>query len=297
MATKLKSPGGYGDHLMMVAVAKAIHKKNPNRTIFPCTMQRKWYRRLLKSKYLLVRSTIFAGNPALEQGRIRPKRNDICLVLGDYQLWFCTVKNNKHIYRNPKQHAIATIAEHYGIQNPELKGELFLSSQEQKNVNQIVAKLPTEFMVIEPMAKVSWTPNKFYPFAKWQKVVDALADKMPVVQIGEDNSPLLNNAIDLTGKTNFKEAAGIIKKAKLFLGTEGGLTHASVAMNTKAIVVITGWQPKEMIAYPQNLNIYIGKHNPCGLLAECTECKSDAENHDETEIIKTALQYLSKKIK
>jgi hypothetical protein len=39
-----------------------------------------------------------------------------------------------------------------------------------------------------------------------------------------------------------------------------------------------------MVAYPQNINLNISTHGPCGLKVECPECKSDAENHDWTEI-------------
>jgi hypothetical protein len=40
-----------------------------------------------------------------------------------------------------------------------------------------------------------------------------------------------------------------------------------------------------MVAYPQNININISTHGPCGLKTECPDCKRDAENHDWKKIV------------
>ena len=71
----------------------------------------------------------------------------------------------------------------------------------------------------------------------------------------------------------------------MFLSSEGGLVHAATAFNTKSVVIITGYQSEEMVAYPQNININISKHGPCGLKKECPECKKAAEEHDWREIV------------
>ena len=40
-----------------------------------------------------------------------------------------------------------------------------------------------------------------------------------------------------------------------------------------------------MVAYPQNINVNISSHGPCGLKVQCQECNKDSENHDWSEIV------------
>ena len=69
------------------------------------------------------------------------------------------------------------------------------------------------------------------------------------------------------------------------MATESGLAHAATAVDTKAVVIITGYQSEKMVAYPQNINVNIASHGPCGLKVECPDCKKDADSHDWTEIV------------
>jgi ADP-heptose:LPS heptosyltransferase len=78
----------------------------------------------------------------------------------------------------------------------------------------------------------------------------------------------------------------------MFLATESGLVHAATAVDTKSLVIITGYQSEKMVAYPQNINVNISSHGPCGLKIECPECKKDAENHNPKDIVKIVLDEL-----
>ena len=94
------------------------------------------------------------------------------------------------------------------------------------------------------------------------------------------------------GETSFRAAAGIIGEAQLFMSTEGGLVHAATAVDTKSLVIMTGFGDPKLWSYPQNINIFIGKHGPCGLKIPCSDCLSDVHKHDEREIINAALAHL-----
>ena len=63
------------------------------------------------------------------------------------------------------------------------------------------------------------------------------------------------------------------------------MVHAVTAFNTKSVVIMTGYQSEKMVAYPQNININIGTHGPCGLKIPCEKCIEDATNHDEHSIV------------
>ena len=76
------------------------------------------------------------------------------------------------------------------------------------------------------------------------------------------------------------------------MGIEGGLIHAATAVDTRAISVISGFLDPRMVSYPQNENIYIGNHGPCGLKIACDECQKDVREHEESEIVNSAFSIL-----
>ena len=154
------------------------------------------------------------------------------------------------------------MCEFYGIEDPELRCEMYFTEYENNRVANLLEGLEDKFITIEPHSKTNYTPNRAYPIEKWQNIVNSLKEKIQVVQIGNRDAPLLDNVVDYRGLTSFREAAILIGKSKLFLSTEGGLVHAATAVNTKSIVVITGYQDERMVAYPQNININISKHGP-----------------------------------
>jgi len=112
------------------------------------------------------------------------------------------------------------------------------------------------------------------------------------VQIGAPGSQVLDNVINLVGKTTFRTAAKLMEHAELFVSTEGGLVHAATCVDTKSLVVITGYQKEKMVAYPQNINLNIASHGPCGMRVECEICKEDAKNHDYKEVSALLLEDL-----
>ena len=95
----------------------------------------------------------------------------------------------------------------------------------------------------------------------------------------------MDNVISLLGKVSFRESALIIKHSHMFVSTEGGLVHAANAVGKRSLVVLTGYQAPKMIAYPENINLNISSHGPCGLKVRCSECLSDSEKHDYKEIV------------
>ena len=76
------------------------------------------------------------------------------------------------------------------------------------------------------------------------------------------------------------------------MSTEGGLVHAATAVDTKSLVIMTGFGDPKLWSYPQNINIFIGKHGPCGLKIPCPDCLADVQDHDEKQVINAVLAYL-----
>tara|TARA_R110000851_G_scaffold252556_1_gene405067 strand:+ start:72 stop:899 length:828 start_codon:yes stop_codon:yes gene_type:complete len=265
---------GLGGYLTWTALAREI-KNRHNVKVIPVEV----HGGITK----LIKSQIFYNNSNF----IQDFNNDagLQIVLNNPQTNYCEKDTPTKVFHKSNKHIIETICNAYGIKNPELKCDLFLDKQENSVVNTIYQKLPNEFLTIEPFSKSNYTQNRAYPIEKFQKVVDKLYNDIPIVQIGLPGPTRLENVIDLTGKTTFREAAGVIGKSRLFIATESGLVHASTAVKTKSIVIITGYQTERMVAYPQNINVNISKHGPCGLKVTCEVCKEEAIKHDEQEIV------------
>jgi ADP-heptose:LPS heptosyltransferase len=183
----------------------------------------------------------------------------------------------------------------YGIENPELKCKINVTGNDMFLVrNFINTKIKSDnFITIEPHSKINYTKNRLYPFEKWQKIVDVLSKDIKIVQVGVKDSKLLKNVIDATGNFSFKQTARLISWSSLFLSSEGGLTHANTCFDEgKSLVIFTGYQSETMVAYPQNINVNISSHGPCGMKKTCPDCTNDANNHDWMEIVKKIKEEL-----
>jgi ADP-heptose:LPS heptosyltransferase len=273
---------GLGGYLTWTATAREIRKKYGNHIkLLPVEQHGNFL------KY--VKSEVFENNEDFCNNLNLEKENFLLpLILNNPNANYCKKDTPEKAYHRYDKHIIEQQCELYGIENPELKCKLNVSGNDMFIVREFIKnKIKTEkFITIEPNSKINYTKNRVYPFEKWQLIVDKLSKKIPVVQVGVKNSKLLNNVIDATGIFSFKRTAKLISWSKLFLSTEGGLTHANSCFEEgKSLVVITGYQSEKMIAYPQNINVNISSHGPCGMKIQCPECKKDAENHNWKEIV------------
>lgn len=104
-------------------------------------------------------------------------------------------------------------------------------------------------------------------YSHFQSVVDRLDYK--VVQIGGKNDPLLNNVVDLRGKTTYNESAYIIKYAKCHIGCDSVPGHIAAAVKTPCVILFGAtWSsscaPKENGTKVIALNPpHRGKVQPC----------------------------------
>ena len=276
---------GLGGYLTWTAAVREIKKKQriDNFKIIPVEVHGGTITKVVKSPVFDNNPDItydFSYRPSMFLETNRPETN------------YCKQDlSHRAIHRHDK-HIIEQICEYYGIDNLLLKCEIFFSDQENEKITAIRDNLNEKYIVIEPTSKENYTVNRRYCFEKWQKVVDILSKDIEIVQVGVKGSKILNNVIDLTGKTNFKEVVGVVRHAKMLLSTEGGLTHAATAVDTPALVIITGYQDPKMVCYPQNINVNIASHGPCGYKVSCKECEKDVINHDYMEIVRKVKEFL-----
>jgi len=278
---------GLGGYLCWTAAAREIRKlTGENIKMLPVEQHGNFLK--------LINSPVFENNCDFA---VSGESNQIVLplVLNNPRANYCKQDlPNKAVHRTDS-HIIQQICECYGIKNPELKCYINLTDEEKSFAKEFHEKEigSRKFLTIEPFSKSNYTPNRSYPFEKWQKIVDDLKDEIAFVQVG-NSGKVLDGVIDATGKTTFREAIAIIERSSLFLATESGLVHAATAVSTRSIVIITGYQALKMVAYPQNINVNISSHGPCGLKTHCAECEADARRHDFKQIVNLVKLTLEK---
>jgi len=279
---------GLGGYLTWTAAFHEIHSIT-GKKILPVEMHGQHAK--------LISSPIFYNNPSIVNVIEESHEGDYIIIpLNRKETNYCKIDTPKFAKHRYDKHIICQILEFYGIQKSikDLQCRIYLTEEEKKEVNSLIKDQigDRKFIAIEPHSNNEYTCNREYPFEKWQKIVDELCNYTTVVQVGQSKN-ILKNVIDITSKTTFRTCAGIIESSQLFLSTEGGLTHASQAMKTKSIVLITGYQHPDMVAYPSNFNFWIHEnHGPCGNKIRCQDCWNAVNNHDEKEIVDCAKKFL-----
>ena len=282
---------GLGGYLTWTAAAREICERTGNGTkVIPLEM----HGQLLRP----IRSEIFHNNPRITQN-LTDENNQYCipLVLNNPSANYCKQDTPTRAVHRYNKHIIEQICETYGIPDPKLKCELYLTPEETRYAELVVGNTKgKKVIVIEPQSNEEYSCNKVYPFEKWQKVVDDLnKDGHVIIQIGRPtNTKKLRGVLDVTGKSTFRGAAAIIEKADVFVSSEGGLMHAANAVGTRSVIVYSGFIHPQMTGYPENINLWPGSdHGPCGMKVRCEKCANAMEKHDYQEIVISTKKVLN----
>lgn len=148
-------------------------------------------------------------------------------------------------------------------------GEVFFSDAEFEWREQHAPKEP--YIVIEPLVKnrFSHGVNKSWPSPYWEELSTA---KLPLIQLGTSERKYFPQVRTET----FRQAMLILSKAKLFVGTDGGLHHASAALGVPAVVIWTGFSSPKHLGYDDHINLHDGD-KPCGnYRGPCDHCAKKA---------------------
>jgi len=89
----------------------------------------------------------------------------------------------------------------------------------------------------------------------WEKVVDYLKEGgYKVIQLGVLGDEPIKGCINMAGKTNIRQTAALIDRAKFHIDSESGLVHLARAVRTRSIVLF-GPTSYGHFSYPENINI------------------------------------------
>jgi ADP-heptose:LPS heptosyltransferase len=154
----------------------------------------------------------------------------------------------------PPRHLIAEMCRLCGIRGEiELRPYLTLTTEELAAAERFAGCLVVQSSRRSASLTIGnkeWIPERF------QAVVDALAQRGRIVQIGQKDDPLLRGAEDLRGKTSLRESAAVLQQARGFIGLVGFLMHLARAVDCPAVIVYGGREAPNQSGYTCNENLY-----------------------------------------
>ncbi|MBF0282896.1 MAG: hypothetical protein HQL51_00355 [Magnetococcales bacterium] len=189
-------------------------------------------------------------------------------------------KRDRFLWRCQGQgRAADALAAPFGVERAAPGCELHFTPEEEVEAETLLAEAgltPGGFLAIEPETNREWFGDlRAWPFERWREVVERLRilhPELTLVQVGTADSRRLSGVIALNGRTTFRQAALLLRSARLFLGTEGGMMHAAAAApNLPAVILWGGLTLPEFAGYPDRHRILHHRLEcaPCGLKGNC----------------------------
>lgn len=264
---------GIGGMLFWTVLAREVYNKTNKKVVF------------IGKKNKIIKDDIYLNNPYIS---FEITENTITINLNKYR--------NFELEMKQKEHGIKSRCKFYNYNPTNIYPVLNYTKEEETKINELIKQLPDKFICIEPHAKTTWTCNKSLPFDKWQNIVNELVKhKINIVQVSMPNQKLLNNVIDFREKlSNFRECACLLKYSSLFISTEGGLMHASVANQNKCFILYSPMFHPKYTLYDCVNYIWIQseQHNCCFKKSKCEDCLNLMKNFDEYSIIENIIKLL-----
>ena len=264
---------GYGDDLMITAFARKLKETYPDRQIVIGNKD-------LKKAY---DSDIFLNNPYITHSANIDKTKPIHLInYHNFNRPYIDYKNSStnivwnrnfspvpgEIYFNHKEEKKAEII---------FKEAILYWEKNKSKKNKGVIFLENFSTKINTALKIRHI-NKNWGFENWNNLINILKEDYLLIQSKHKETKKIDGVFLSKDEFNFREACAIIKKCDLFLGNEGGFSHASAALNKKAVVYFGGWIHPKTTGYEFHNNIFVDiKGSPCGaklnICDHCNKCR------------------------
>ena len=122
--------------------------------------------------------------------------------------------------------------------------------------------------------------NKDWGESNWKELILRLKDEYLIIQSKHEKSKKYEGVYYSSVDFDFRTACAIMNECDLFLGPEGGFSHAAAAIRKKAIVYFGGWIHPKVTGYDSHENIYFDhSDSPCGAVGyTCSHCNEARQN-------------------
>lgn len=157
-------------------------------------------------------------------------------------------------------------------------------------------KLQTQsgFIVIEP--NVPWwkpvAPNKDWGESNYIQLAKELYDRgCKLVQFKHRNTRRIIPDAKLVEHDQFRKSISVLSKAALYIGPEGGMSHAAAAVGISGVVIFGGFIPPAVTGYGSHINL-TGGVEACGNIQPCVHCKRAMEAITVDEVLSSCMAAL-----
>src|SRR5579859_5407134 len=239
---RIFSCGGLGDILLGTPILSALKRENPGcKIILFCFMKRDLdvFRNNPHVDVLGHRS--FITNPLLYTlYYYRRGRKFNALTYDQYFPSFVYRKSVTHI-----------MADKFGVTLDSPRLEVYLTEKEKEWGRKRVAgiKNPVAIHVTSLCSK-----NQSWPLRNWEELIRSLPE-YTFVQLGMPTEDKVEGAVDLRGKTSFREALSILNCSLSFVGVVSSFSHATSAFGTPGVVLFGASAPRAW-GHSNNINLY-----------------------------------------
>ena len=231
---------GYGDTLMVGAVAREIKRKYGNVHV---TVNR-------------VKEDLLTNNPYINTTGQRYDGIDLS--------YHYTANN--HTTPNPfTKNLIEVMCKKTGIRNPSHSVDIFLTEDENNYAQKQIENFKSPVITIHTTSDSLDNGRKLWPIEYWEELIGMLKKKnCSVIQLGGSGEQYIKGTVDLTGKQDIRRSIALIKAANLHIGIVSSLMHGAAATGTEAIILFGGFERYSLHGYK---NIH-----PIESHIECSPC-------------------------
>jgi ADP-heptose:LPS heptosyltransferase len=120
----------------------------------------------------------------------------------------------------------------------------------------------------------AWTPNKTWPEALWDDLIDRLVTWSTVIEIGTFFPSIsrldCDRYLNLVGRLSLEQLVALIAAADLKVGPISGPIHIAAAFSVPSVVIFGGYEHPISTHYPGNIDLYSAVPcAPCWLRDPC----------------------------
>ena len=217
--------GGVGDELMCTPVFREIRRRNP----------------ACRITYLSRYPEMFRANPhlaAVEEFSVKGSRSA-------FELSYLP------LYPPPRP-LITLMGECVGLEMSatQLDPPAVAPTAE---VREKLAAIAGPRIVVQPRAS-HWTPNKAWPEESWRALIEKLAERFEVIEVGtqplfpgHDFGPRFHS---FAGATTLADFVWIMSQGSVFVGPSSGGMHIANAFRVPSVILFGGYESPEGYGYP-----------------------------------------------
>jgi ADP-heptose:LPS heptosyltransferase len=209
-----------GDEIMAIPIYEALHRAHPGTRIY----------------VLCNHPELLEDNPYVAGVNRAPAEIDRYILL-------------RHASRD--RNRLEHYAETADIPVPEARPTLTYRDWDCEHAH----RLPRESMLIAVSAGATW-PTKRWPTKFWRRLcVDLEVMGCGLVELGTEEDEAIGEGVLLVGQTSVREAARILRTARLYVGCDSGLMHLALAVGTPVVALFGPTDPAILVRPDPNLYV------------------------------------------